>query len=432
MSTQYATTASEPTETAPLLQGAQSSGGSTLPIGSEPGSQPSPDRETGWTKDAARVATSATVYLVLYAVADVARYIAVVRLLELGIRREEYLKDRADVVGNDGFIPEHLCKCPEIQERLARLRGYLASLDAIVGLLLTLPYGLVVDRFGERMIAGLSVVGYMLSCAWLAMVCYCWNVFPIWDAVLSPLIRVIGGGVPTYTSVIYALTAKHVPAQNRSLVFFIFTGGQIVGTILSILIMAWFLDQELLFAPLLFSLPLGLLCLVSLALMRPKVAAKEVCHDEIDEDRNTTSIKGTLRYSGGIIKQLFKDGRVLILLVAVPLAKLNTPMTELTLQYIPEKFDMSVAAVSRVISIKAFESLILMVVILPVIQKVAQFKFHMSSFEMDLYITQYSFLIQCVGCFLMAFAQTFYLFILGTLRLLFPFAFLYMKRIVLT
>lgn len=240
----------------------------------------------------------------------------------------------------------------------------------------------------------------------------------------------------------------------RSLVFFIFTGGQIVGTILSILITAWFLDQELLFAPLLFSLPLGLLCLVSLALMRPKVAAKEVCHDETDEDRNTTSMKGTLRYSWGIIKQLFKDGRVLILLVTVPLAKLNTPMTELTLQYIPEKFDMSVAAVrspsifdqatkrcrvvltsfqaSRVISIKAFESLILMVVILPIIQKVAQFKFHMSSFEMDLYITQYSFLIQCVGCLLMAFAQAFYLFILGTLRLLFPFAFLYMKRIVLT
>ncbi|KAK8043987.1 hypothetical protein PG993_004011 [Apiospora rasikravindrae] len=207
-----ATTVAEPSETAPLLQGSQPSEIPTSPIGSESDANPG-----GWTKDAARTAILSTVFLILYAFADVARYVAVVRLLELGICREEYLSRGSDILGDGGFIPEHLCKSPNIQQRLARLRGYLSSLEAIVGLLLTLPYGLVVDDLGERFIAGVNVGGYMLSCAWLAIVCYYWTVFPVWVAVLSPLFRVIGGGTPTYTSVVCSMASKRVPAESRSI-----------------------------------------------------------------------------------------------------------------------------------------------------------------------------------------------------------------------
>lgn len=209
MRTEHGATTAESTETAPLLSGGQSYEAATSPVRS--------DSDAGWSKDAVRTATLATVFLILYAFADVARYVAVVRLLELGICREEYLKDSSadTLAGGNGFIPEHLCKSAEIQQRLAHLRGYLSSLEAVVGLLLTLPYGLVVDRLGERFIAGVNVVGYMLSCVWLAVVCDYWTVFPIWVAVLSPLFRVIGGGTPTYTSVIYAMTSKRVPAENR-------------------------------------------------------------------------------------------------------------------------------------------------------------------------------------------------------------------------
>ncbi|KAK8036630.1 MFS general substrate transporter [Apiospora phragmitis] len=334
MRTTHGTTVAEPTETASLLREGHPSETPYSPIGSA--SDSDPDRcNAGWTKDAAWTATLANLFLILYAFADVARYVAVVRLLELGICREEYLKESADVLGDDGFIPEHLCKSPEIQQRLAHLRGYLSSLEAIVGLLLALPYGLVVDRWGERFIAGLNVVGYMLSCAWLVVVCYYWTVFPIWIAVLSPLFRAIGGGTPTYTSVIYAMTSKRVPAENRSLVFFIFTGGQILATIASILITAWFLDQELLFTPILLGMPIGFLCLLSLALIRPDGTAKVApdCESELEEV-DSKSLSGTLRHSWGIVTRLFKDRRVVVLLAAVPLAKLNTPMTELTLQYI--------------------------------------------------------------------------------------------------
>lgn len=136
--------------------------------------------------------------------------------------------------------------------------------------------------------------------------------------------------------------------------FFVFTGGQIMATIVSILVTAWLLDQELLFTPILLSIPFGFLCLISLALIRPQATPAKVvvsdCESELEEEEeNKGTLMATLSHSWGIVTQIFKDRRVVVLLAAVPLAKLNTPMTELILQYIPEKFDLSIASVSIII-----------------------------------------------------------------------------------
>lgn len=162
-----------------------------------------------WSNEAIRTASLAITILILYAFADVLKYTATVQLIEVGVCREQYPNTDHTSPNNE------LCKSPPVQQQLAHLRGYLSALEAIVGLVLTLPYGLFVGRFGEPLLAGVNVVGYLLSCAWLIVVCFYYNVFPIWTVVLSPLWRVIGGGSPFFMSVIYSITAKHVPAANR-------------------------------------------------------------------------------------------------------------------------------------------------------------------------------------------------------------------------
>lgn len=202
----------EPTETSQLLQAAA---GSYNPQNGQhelPSAQQQQDSE--WTKDAIYTASLAAIFLVLFAFADTTKYIATVRLVELGVCREHYLTHGGYDADLD-YIPEHLCKSTGIQQRLAHLRGYLASLDALVGLLLTLPYGMLVDRLGERLVGGINVLGYLLSCAWLVVVCFYWHVFPIWSVVLAPLFRVVGGGSPVLTSVVYSIVAKRVPSTTR-------------------------------------------------------------------------------------------------------------------------------------------------------------------------------------------------------------------------
>ncbi len=106
-------------------------------------------KDLAWTDDAIRTAVLATAFLILFTFADVTRYLSTVRLVELGICREYYLENDPGLIDGAGGIPEHLCKLPGMQQRLAHLRGYLSALEAIVGLLLTLPYGLVVNRLGR-------------------------------------------------------------------------------------------------------------------------------------------------------------------------------------------------------------------------------------------------------------------------------------------
>ncbi len=197
----------EPTEESALVQEADAP---------SHGGEQAQAQDPGWTGDAIRTTALATVFLTLYAFADILKYVSTIRLIELGLCREHYLRDDPGSIDGVGNIPEHLCKSPDIQGRLAHLRGYLSALEAIVGLLLTLPYGLLVDRLGERLLAGINVAGYLLSVAWLLAVCFYWSAFPIWTATLSPLFRVVGGGSPVLASVIYSIAAKHVPASKRS------------------------------------------------------------------------------------------------------------------------------------------------------------------------------------------------------------------------
>lgn len=199
-------TAHDDTESSPLIQENEAN--------THRQDQPQPNI-VGWKNNAIHTASLAAAFLVLYAFADILKYISTVRLLELGICREHYLRNEPSFEDVYGNIPEYLCKLPSIQQRLAHLRGYLSALEAIVGLVFTLPYGLLIDLLGERLVAGINVVGYLLSCGWIIIVCFEWRVFPIWSAVLAPLFRIIGGGSPILSSVIYSIAAKSIPDASR-------------------------------------------------------------------------------------------------------------------------------------------------------------------------------------------------------------------------
>lgn len=63
------------------------------------------------------------------------------------------------------------CKTLEVQGRLASLRGFQATLDVIPGLLTTIPYGALSDRWGRKPILLLATLGYTLSVAFQILVC---------------------------------------------------------------------------------------------------------------------------------------------------------------------------------------------------------------------------------------------------------------------
>lgn len=64
-------------------------------------------------------------------------------------------------------------------------------------------------------------------------------------------------------------------------------------------------------------------------------------------------------------------------------------------------------------SIQAVESLILLVIILPIVKNISQAKFHIVPTKVDLFIARFGFLFMGTGCLILALSQTLIAFILG-------------------
>jgi MFS family permease len=197
----------EATEASPLI-----------PVGDADRQEPaySHTNDSEWTRDGVQTAALAAFFILLFAVADVFRYFSTLQLLELGVCHEQYTAANPDVPKQAAQnIPGDFCGSPAVQQYVADLRGYLVALEALVGLFLTLPYGLLVNRCGERLVAGLSLLGVSIACAWVLLVSFSKSALPIWTAVLAPLFQVIGGGSPVLYSVLYSIAAKHIPDSSR-------------------------------------------------------------------------------------------------------------------------------------------------------------------------------------------------------------------------
>lgn len=152
---------------------------------------------------------------VLFVFNDISRYLASLRLLGQGVCREYLLEHDPTSIVSGANIPEDQCHFPSAQQRLARLSGYLLSLDAFLALIFTIPYGLMLDRLSERSLASLNIIGFLLSSSWLLVVFSNWNVFPVWMAVLAPFFSVIGGGASIFDSLMSVIVVRRVPPRHR-------------------------------------------------------------------------------------------------------------------------------------------------------------------------------------------------------------------------
>ncbi|KAM0227134.1 hypothetical protein ACHAP5_012239, partial [Fusarium lateritium] len=142
------------------------------------------------------------------------------RMLELGLCRDYYAANDPSVIDRDGSVPEHLCKVREIQSALAKMRGILGMIEGIPGLFLAIPYGVLADSKGRRLVTGLSLLGFVLRDLWAFAVLYFHKVFPVRAVYAAPAFLVLGGGSTVISPMIMAIIAAAVPEVSRTRAFF--------------------------------------------------------------------------------------------------------------------------------------------------------------------------------------------------------------------
>ncbi|RTE68955.1 hypothetical protein BHE90_016667 [Fusarium euwallaceae] len=137
------------------------------------------------------------------------------RMLELGLCRDYYAATDPSVIGRDGSVPEHLCKVHEIQSALAKMRGILGMVEGISGLILAIPYGVLADSKGRRLVTGLGLLGFVLRDIWAFAVLYFHQTFPVRAVYAAPAFLVLGGGSTVISPMIMAIIAAATPEESR-------------------------------------------------------------------------------------------------------------------------------------------------------------------------------------------------------------------------
>lgn len=97
------------------------------------------------------------------------------------------------------------CKSPEVQGELALLNGWKDTFDHLPGIVLALPYGLVADRIGRKVVLVLCITGLILEEVAIRLLCW-WNkIVPLRAVLLTPAFQVLGGGPEIATSMAYSM-----------------------------------------------------------------------------------------------------------------------------------------------------------------------------------------------------------------------------------
>jgi len=58
-----------------------------------------------------------------------------------------------------------------VQSKLASVMGWSDLFEAMPGIFLAVPYGILADRFGRKWLFVLSLVGVILDSTWVLIIC---------------------------------------------------------------------------------------------------------------------------------------------------------------------------------------------------------------------------------------------------------------------
>jgi MFS family permease len=111
-------------------------------------------------------------------------------------------------------IPEDRCKVPDVQARLAMLRGWDQTFSCIPSIITAVPYGVMADKYGRKVVLILSLFGICLSLGWAEFVGYFSRYIAIEWFWAGNAFLFIGGGSQVSRSTVFTILAD-VSSEDR-------------------------------------------------------------------------------------------------------------------------------------------------------------------------------------------------------------------------
>ncbi|ATZ56072.1 hypothetical protein BCIN_12g06060 [Botrytis cinerea B05.10] len=314
------------------------------------------------------------------------------------------------------------CKIQEVQSELVLLKGVQSCLSILPNLLLTIPYGVLVNIYGRQLILCLAMLGICLQLTWIIFISWFSDIFSLRLIWLSSAFHIIGGGPSVALSIVYVLVADTVPDNARAQVFFGLDAARLLavaaGTATSSALMKrgpWI--------PMLFALLVTYIG-SSLALFIPAGGTasslmRNSRHNSPEDAQASGAFSTTTRFSSleiryklfkndlrRFIKSLLINSLARKILVMSVISTLAGSSSSLVLIYASKRFDWSFARANLLTTLRASINLVVILLLIPLAGFWLMVRCKVSHREKETYLARGSASFILLGLFIVAIAHT--------------------------
>ncbi|KAJ3494687.1 hypothetical protein NLG97_g3923 [Lecanicillium saksenae] len=298
------------------------------------------------------------------------------------------------------------CKSEGIQADLAWIIGLESTISVIPGLIMSIPYGIIADKYGPNIVLGLIWVGQFFSEGGHLLVCLnpqLFNVRWIWA---SSLMTVIGGGGASWAAMRFLIGASLVSEKNRITLFFYL---QAYGTCMAFLTgpVGYFLVSR---GGPVWAQVAGVAIIASMIIPGFALPRKLSNTPLVAEESEHLSIKARVtdlvNTTTSTLRLIFVHNlRLTLLLIGVMFTTLGAYEVTFRLQYATKRFGWTWAKANLLSSVVAISNLTVLSIVLPAASYL-MLKYKFSTLKKDLWLARGSGCIQVIGSFLTALAPS--------------------------
>lgn len=306
------------------------------------------------------------------------------------------------------------CKVPEVQGRLAMMRGWQSAFDILPSMLCAVPYGLLADRVGRKPVMILAFAGLLLQIFWqIAVLVLSSNgIVPLWTIYLSSLWTFIGAFSCIGPAMVFTTLGDIAEPAERVAVFFqlnvAFMVGELVGGPLAGALMAiagpWM--------PLAVSVVSSLISFALITFVPETLDRAIIDHQAIGRSSQSSSppLQSTLASARILVAASFRElwtfiaanTNLMVLMLPMIFFVLGRTVQDALLQYATKRYDLSWSSATYLVSVRSIVNIVLFVAVFPYASHVLTKTFRMPAKSKDLLMARWTGAVGAAGAFFIA------------------------------
>ncbi|KAJ5788834.1 uncharacterized protein N7518_005845 [Penicillium psychrosexuale] len=311
------------------------------------------------------------------------------------------------------------CKSEAVQGELALVIGYQSTFDVMPGLILSLPYGVLSDRWGRKPLLYLGILGILLGEIWVRIVCLWSSVIPLRMVWLSAVFKIIGGGDQVLTAIAMVIVADVFSDDERATALFRLQSCIQIAEILATPLSAYLMTFGPMF-PFILSL-----CIITVGSIPPfflpetlrNTKGKQISREGLEQDNESEQpqpprkaalqeLTRQVREFAQSTRFIWADSNVCLMIFVMFVTVMSRQCTNLLLQYVSKKFDWSISRASLLISLRGIFSLVTYLVIMPILAFLAAKHLNLRGNRSDHFLSKGSGVLSIIGFAIISIAPT--------------------------